>query len=178
MPALVLAIPAAVMLAWVALKGRLPRREDVRSLVPGFAGEPLAPGETGELRQEEDPWKREELPYDRPSASGGEIGGPYGPGSQEQSPSGDGAGGGSLALGPTSAAKVLVGSGPDTTYYGGAVGAGPTQGAVGGSQPGAVAGGGTTTKPSAGAVGAAPRPAPVSTTPIVVGGGGRGVIAV
>ncbi len=85
-----LAIPVAAVLAWIALKGRLPRRSDLPALTGGDGA--LEPGRTGVLEpsEDEEPFKRRELPFGRegvPYASGGEIGGPYGPETQQQSPS-------------------------------------------------------------------------------------------
>jgi hypothetical protein len=174
-PALILGIPAAIVLAWVALKGRLPRRDDVRSFTGGFAGEPLAAGETGEMRQEEDPWKRHELPTDRPDASGGEIGGPYGPGTQEQSPSG----GGTVTSGATSAGSIR-GPGPDTTFYGAEIkGAGVDTTYYGGAVRQAIAPTPTYTPTQLAAAGViAPKPsapAPTPTTPTVTYSLGKAV---
>lgn len=91
MPALLLGIPAAIVLAFVALKGRLPRRRDVESLAAGAGA--LVAGDTGELAAAasgDDPWKREELPTrERPSSSGGEVGGHYGPPTNDRPPLGE-----------------------------------------------------------------------------------------
>lgn len=179
MPFLVVGIPAAIALAWLALKGRFPRRGDFAGVVPTTAGEPLAPGETEQLRpdDEDDPYKRDELPFDRPSASGGEYGGPYGPSSGA---GGEGEGEGASSPSPTQTSTLIgyalaqkafaattpyygaeVGvsaSGPTQTYQGGALGAGPTRS-------------GATTVSTGSIIAGAPAPAPAPTpTPTYLGG--------
>ncbi len=84
MPIYLLAVPAAIALAWLALKGGQPG--GLRAAVGLDAADGLAAGVTGRLDNgEEEPGpERHELPF----ASGGELGGPYGPGTQTQAPSG------------------------------------------------------------------------------------------
>jgi hypothetical protein len=80
-PVIFAAVPVAALLAWLAMKAGGPRRA---ARTPMTAGGGLEGGDTGRLgtgREEDEKWRREELPFERPSASGGEVGGPYGPAS-------------------------------------------------------------------------------------------------
>lgn len=92
MPALLLAAPVAAALAWWLLSGgNLHLRDRLAARSQPFSGDVNGALDAGKSRRlsepDEDPWKREELPYDRvPSFTGGEYGGGYGP---EQGPGGD-----------------------------------------------------------------------------------------
>ena len=97
-PLLLLAVPAAAALAWVALRGGASGGRRGTGVGESFALDgALAPGETGAgaAGEEEAPFKREFLRAKRrrgggeedPETYGGEVGGPYGPQSQEQAPS-------------------------------------------------------------------------------------------
>lgn len=89
MPPVLLAVPAAVALAWWLLRGGPMRRRREPSQFAGDIGNGLAPGATERLAPgEEEPFKRRELPFGRdrdfageviPDFTGGEYGGGYGP---------------------------------------------------------------------------------------------------
>lgn len=81
MPALLLGVPVAVALAWVLLSGgNLKLRERLSQPFAGDVNGALGAGKTRRLGSEEDPWKRDELEYERvPSFTGGEYGDGYGP---------------------------------------------------------------------------------------------------
>jgi hypothetical protein len=87
-PVIFAAVPVAALLAWLAMKAGGPRRA---ARAPMTVGGGLEGGDTGRLgtgrEQEEEKWRREELPFERPSATGGEVGGPYGPESNAEPPS-------------------------------------------------------------------------------------------
>ncbi len=85
MPTVLFAAPIAALLAWLALRSRRPKRERA-GVLEGVDGA-FAPGATGRLAadagEEEEPFKRRFLP----EMTGGEVGGVYGPHTQEQAPS-------------------------------------------------------------------------------------------
>lgn len=128
MPVILLAIPAAIGLAWIALKSGTPRTGGAPATDAGGHG--LAPGATGELAEsdagEEEPFKRHPLQRrrltggeDDPETNGNEVGGPYGPGTQEQAPSGVE---GFAELPPATQTYVLAGGQTAAALFG----AGPT----------------------------------------------------
>lgn len=106
MPPVIFAVPIAAALAWLAMRMGGPKRTSGR--VPMTAGAGLEGGDTQRLHgsSRDDPWKRDELPF----ASGGEVGGPYGPASNAEAPNAPG--GYEAPPGPTQ--TVLMG--PETQY--------------------------------------------------------------
>lgn len=96
MPLALALVPAAAVIAWLLLRGAPGGRRAPASLPPGTVVDGLEAGatEAGPTErlaapgEEDEPFKRHELEFERrPSASGGEYAGPYGPSS---GPGGDG----------------------------------------------------------------------------------------